>query len=230
MMTPDYRVISIGTLASHPLWNERGEVRTSHATCTLITAGDANILVNPSLPIQALTARMSERTPIKPAQVTHIFMTSFQRDHRRALRGFENAVWLLHEPERDAAMAAYKASRDEAVEAGDDELAALNSQEIALLERCEVAPDSLAPKVDLFPLPGVTPGNCGLLIALPGSTVLLTGDAVATYEHLEQGKVLPHCANLEQAQESFREAIEIADVLILGRDNVVFNPAKRWNQ
>ena len=52
-------------------------------------------------------------------------------------------------------------------------------------------------------------------------------DAVATLEHLQQGKVLPHCANLEQAQESFREAIEIADVLIPGRDNIVLNPMRQ---
>jgi hypothetical protein len=33
--------------------------------------------------------------------------------------------------------------------------------------------------------------------------------------------VLPECWNREQAIESFKEAIEIADVLIPGRDNVI---------
>ena len=68
----------------------------------------------------------------------------------------------------------------------------------------------------MFPLPGVTEGNCGLLLALPGSTVLICGDAIATSEHLERGKVLPNCHNIQQAQASFTEAIEIADVFILG--------------
>jgi glyoxylase-like metal-dependent hydrolase (beta-lactamase superfamily II) len=81
--------------------------------------------------------------------------------------------------------------------------------------------------VDLFPLPGVTPGTCGVLLALPGVTVLACGDAIPTFEHLSQGKVLPTAANIEQAEESFREAVEIADVLILGRDNIARNPLKR---
>src|SRR5688572_3288935 len=113
-MPLDYRIISIGTLAAHPLWNERGEIRTGHATTTLISSGDAHILVNPALPAQALLARMSERTPIRSEHITHIFLTSFQQDHRRALRQFEGATWLIHEPERQAALAAYVATRREA--------------------------------------------------------------------------------------------------------------------
>ena len=55
----------------------------------------------------------------------------------------------------------------------------------------------------------------------------LSGDTIATLEHLEQGKVLPHVGNLAQAQESFKEALEIADVLIPGRDNIMLNPMRR---
>ena len=87
--------------------------------------------------------------------------------------------------------------------------------------------DSIAPRVDLFPLPGVTAGTCGLLLAFPGSTVLICGDAIPTIEHLTQGKVLPTAASIAQAQESFKEAVEIADVLILGRDNLALNPLRR---
>src|SRR5688572_9878669 len=109
--SPEYRIISIGTLAAHPLWNEKGEVRTGHATTTLISSGGAHILVNPSLPPQALAARMSERTSIRPNQITHIFMTSLEQDHRRALRAFENAQWLAHEPEREAMISGLKVTR-----------------------------------------------------------------------------------------------------------------------
>jgi hypothetical protein len=56
---------------------------------------------------------------------------------------------------------------------------------------------------------------------------MICGDAIPTIEHLEQGKVLPWSENLDQAQESFKEAIEIADMLVLGRDNMVMNPTKR---
>jgi glyoxylase-like metal-dependent hydrolase (beta-lactamase superfamily II) len=226
-MTPEYRIMSIGTLSAHPLWDEKQPVRTGHATTVLIEAGQSKILVDPSLPAQVLTARMSERTRIRPSEITHVFLTSLEPERRRALREFPEAQWLVHEPEREAALAEYRRTRDEARDADDDELESIAQQELELVQRCEVAPDSLAPKVDLFPLPGVTPGTCGVLLALPGVTVLACGDAIPTFEHLSQGKVLPTAANIEQAQESFREAVEIADVLILGRDNIAMNPLKR---
>src|SRR5258705_8982567 len=109
---PEYRVISIGTLAAHPLWNEKTPLRTGHATTTLIDVGEnIHILVDPGLPAQALVARMSERTPLRPEQVTHVFMTSLEPDRRRALRAFEHAKWLVHEPEREAALAGYTGTR-----------------------------------------------------------------------------------------------------------------------
>jgi glyoxylase-like metal-dependent hydrolase (beta-lactamase superfamily II) len=226
-VTPDYRIISIGTLAAHPLWNEKGDVRTGHATSALIEVGDANILVNPGLPAQALLARMSERSMVKPSEVTHVFLSSLQQDHRRAISAFPQAVWLVHEPEREAALSGLQVTLNEARDAEDQDLIALVEREIEVVERCQVAPDTIAPNIDLFPLPGVTPGTCGLLIALPGSTVLICGDAIATAEHLSQGKVLQHSASIAQAQESFKEAVEIADVLVLGRDNLSLNPLRR---
>ena len=62
---------------------------------------------------------------------------------------------------------------------------------------------------------------------MPTRTVLIAGDAVATVEHLDRGQVLPTCVDVQTAQESLQEALEIADVIIPGRDNVVFNPLRR---
>lgn len=226
-MTPDYRVISIGTLAAHPLWDEKAALRTGHATTTLVSAGDVHILVNPGLPAQSFVARMAERTRVTPQQITHVFLTSLELDHFRALAAFDHATWLAHETEINAARAVFKELRTQALGAGNQKVAQIAQQELAMVDRCEAAPDSIAPKVDIFPLPGVTVGTCGLLIALPGSTVLICGDAIPTVEHLSQGKVLQRCVNLAQAQESFKEAVEIADVLILGRDNIALNPLRR---
>ena len=134
-MTPEFRIISLGTLAAHPLWNERGEVRTGHATCTLISVGDAHILVNPSLPAQAMAARMSERTVLKPDQITHVFLTAFPGDHRRALETFADATWLIHEPERQAAEAELNRMRHVAADVRDRELVNGNERENHTLER-----------------------------------------------------------------------------------------------
>lgn len=223
----DYRIISIGTLASHPLWNERGEVRTGHATTTLIRAGEHTILVDPSLPGEILEARLRERCGFGAERISHVFLTSFRPDLRRGLGRFDEARWWLAETEREAVGRSLIAAFEQARDAGETEQAQVLRDEIGLLRRCEPAPDQLAERVDLFPLPGRTPGSAGLLLSLPRSTVLLCGDAIPTSEHLERGQVLADCFNLEQARESFAEAVEIADLLILGRDNLVVNPTRR---
>ncbi len=226
-MSVNYRVISIGTLAAHPLWEDQLETRTGHATTTLIQTDDANILVDPSLPPQALLARLDERSNIEPQQITHVFLTSADVLHRRALAAFSSARWLVHEPELDAINTALATQLQEAQRGDEHEIAAAIEQEQEILRNCRLADDSIVPGVDLFPLPGVTQGSCGLLLPLPRATVLICGDAVATFEHLEQGKVLPACYDIEQAQESFTDAVEIADLLILGRDNLTLNPLRR---
>ena len=66
-----------------------------------------------------------------------------------------------------------------------------------------------------------------MLLSHTNSTTLIAGDAIATAEHLEQGRVLRGAFDVNQAQESFVEAIEIADVIVPGHDNLVLNPTRR---
>jgi glyoxylase-like metal-dependent hydrolase (beta-lactamase superfamily II) len=221
------RVISIGVLDAHPLWDERAPVRTGHATTTLITSGDARILVDPGLPAQILAARLGERANLAPADITHVFLTSFRPDARRALPAFDGAQWLIAEAEREAVGVPLVTRLQDAGSSGDEELAKTLKVEVALLQRCNAAPDRIAPGVDLFPLHGVTPGLTGLLLPQPRMTTLICGDAVPTVEHLERGIVPRWAADAEAAKESFLEALEIADVLVLGRDNLAVNPGKR---
>ena len=65
------RVISIGAMSAHPLWGERAAVRTGHATTSLIISREARILVDPGLPVAALTSRLLERANLKPSDITH---------------------------------------------------------------------------------------------------------------------------------------------------------------
>ncbi|MBK7403409.1 MAG: hypothetical protein IPJ41_01935 [Phycisphaerales bacterium] len=55
---------------------------------------------------------------------------------------------------------------------------------------------------------------------------MICGDAIPTVEHYAQGQVPKQCFDAKQAMESFKEAVEIADVLVLGRDNLVFNQGR----
>lgn len=225
------RIVSIGALSRHPLWALDGTrpKRASHATTTLVLDGDAAILVDPGLPGQILEARLLERSGLTPADITHVFLTSFKADMCRGLGLFEGAEWLVSEAEREAvgtplAMTLRRALEEEGPSS---EVVRELEAQVAMLSRCEVAPDKLTARVSLFPLPGVTPGLSGLLLAYPSRTTLIAGDAVATTEHLEQGKILDEVYNLKQAHESFAEAIEVADVIVPGRDNVQINPTKR---
>jgi len=220
----DYRIISIGALSRHELREDKGSPRTAHATTTLVRSGDCVILVDPGLPEQVMAARLSERAGIEPRDVTDVFLTNFRPAHRRGLAAFDHARWLVSERERET-VGVMLVERFR--ETQDDELRNMLQQEIELLAKFAPAPDRLAPHIDLFPLPGFTPGTCGLLLPQSRTTTLIAGDAVATAEHLEQGRVLPGCYDIEQARESLVEAVEIADFLIPGHDNLAINPTRQ---
>ncbi|MGJ8636920.1 MAG: MBL fold metallo-hydrolase [Phycisphaerales bacterium] len=231
----DIRILSIGTLSAHPLWNERSPVRTGHTTTTLIQTDDAKIIVDPGLPAQAIQARLSERAGLTPQDITHVFLTSFNPEARRAIELFDKAHWLISPTERETvgipiaqSLAQLAHSKQEADDRGDelpeDEqlLMDMLTKDIQLLQRIQPAEDTIVKSVDLFPLPGVSQGTCGLLISQPTTTTLICGDALPTVEHLQAGQVLEG-ADRKAAQASFQEAIEIADILIPGRDNITPN-------
>lgn len=241
-----HRVISIGTLESHPFWDrgagiragepgppgpEPAGTRPGHATCSLIVSESQGkqrrILVDPGLPAQAMQTRLFDRSGLRPSEITHVFLTCFTPEARRGLELFEDATWWINTPEREAVGVPMVTALRSAHEEGENELAAVLEREVALLQRCEPAPDTLADRVDLFPLPGVTPGMCGLLLEDARHTTVICGDALLTVEHIERGQVAPWAGSVAQAKESFAEAIEIADLLVPGRDNVIVNPVKR---
>ena len=219
----DYRVISIGALSRHELWGESAPSRTAHATTTLVRSGKQVILVDPGLPAQIVSARLQERAGIEPSQVTDVFLTCFRPAHRMGLGAFPNARWLISEAEREVTghhlIEHLEQEQDEAVRR-------ILAQDVAILKRCVAAPDRLADHVDLFPLPGFTAGTCGLLLSQVNCTVLIAGDAVATAEHLSQGRVLRSSVDTEQARQSLLEAVEIADAVIPGHDNLLLSPAR----
>ena len=219
----NFRIISIGTLSVHELWDQQGPARTPHATTTLITTEDRRILVDPGLPAEVVTARLAERSGLKPEDVSDVFLTNFRPAHRAGLLAFPNARWLISEAERESIgtglVEQFQNTEDEARRN-------TLQQEIALLKRCQAAPDQLAPQVDLFPLPGFTAGTAGLVLSHPQSTTVVAGDACATVEHIEFGRVLRGAADIEQAQESLMEVLQIADVIVPGHDNVLLSPMR----
>ena len=219
----DYRVVSIGALSRHELWDEGEAVRSPHATTVLIRTDERCLLVDPGLPRDALAARLHERSGLGLDAVTDVFLTNFRPAHRRALPALPHARWLIAEAEREGIgqqlVARFQQETDESTREA-------LKEEIDLLQRTEAAPDRIEEGLDIFPLPGFTPGTCGLLISEPRRTVLVAGDAAATREHVEHGRVLRGAEDAKQARESLAEVIEIADVLFPGHDNIMLNPTR----
>ena len=219
---PRLDVISIGTLSRNRLWNETGQLRTPHATTTLVRAGKRHILVDPGLPAQALGARLFERTGVRSDAIDTVFLTNFRPSHRAGLSLFTKAKVLIHEVEQQSAAAQIQRLIDQAPDE-DLDRAALE-RELELLESIKPADDQIADHVDLFPLFGYTPGTTGLLVSAVTYTALIAGDAVPTQDHFLAGQVLPDAQDIKAAQESMSEVYEIADLIVPGHDNVFANP------
>ncbi len=216
-------VISIGAMACNDMWEEKQPVRTAHATTTLIVTGDHRILVDPGLPPAALEQRLSERTGLKPTEVTDLFLTCWRPAHRRALGLFSDARWWMAEAERAAARQMLEITSSK-IGSDRDETRAMVDEDLALLARTANAPDKIAAGVDLFPLSGFTPGQAGLIVSMADSTTVVAGGAVATREHFLSGKVPPDCFDVKAALTSLAEIYEIADVIVPGYDNQFNNP------
>ena len=215
-------VISIGTLSRNRLWGETQNVRTPHATTTLIRTARRNILVDPGLPPQAIGARLFERTGLRPEQIDTVFLTNFRPSHRAGLPLFGESKIVMHELEQQMMATRLRALIEEAPHDDLDRGVLVN--ELKLLESIQPAEDKLADQVDLFPLFGYTPGTTGLLIAAPTTTTLVAGDAVPTLDHFLAGQIMPDAYDINAAGESMREVYEIADLIVPGHDNVFANP------
>jgi glyoxylase-like metal-dependent hydrolase (beta-lactamase superfamily II) len=213
-------IISIGTLSRNRLWNESEAVRTPHATTTLIRTGKRNVLIDPGLPAAALGARLFERTGLTPGKIDVVFLTNFRPSHRAGIELFPKARLLIGEIEQQTVRNQLEAD----IEQADDENAAEMQRDLQLLEKFEPAPDKLAEGIDLFPLPGFTPGTAALLSTTAATATLIAGDAVPTLDHFLAMQVLPECNDIRQAQESMREVYEIADLVVPGHDNLFVNP------
>ena len=225
-MAMTYDVVSIGCLSRNRFWNEPDAVRVAHATTILLREDNQCILVDPSLPEEVLAHRLNERVGLRPEDVDCVMLTSFSPVHRRGLRLFSKADWLIGTVEIQAVRAHLTQIAEAAQQAGGapDELVA---DELALLDRVKPAPDKLTRSVHLFPSPGPTTGHCSLLLTLATTTLVVAGDAIATRDYYDHGRVFEHCHHVEQARESFAELAELADQIIPGHDNL-FVPMSRY--
>lgn len=224
-MAVRYRVISIGTLSKNRLWSEGAAVRTAHATTTLVTDGDRRILVDPSLPAPALTARYFERTGRKLDDVTDVFCTTLRPVHRRSIEALPEARWWAPEEELETYRRHLEGLQESAGRLSQEDARNVES-DLRLIERFQAAPEKFTDQVHLYPLRGPSPGSAGLLLTPATTTVVLAGDAVLTVDHLLAGQVWEGSADAEAAAQALRDVLEVADVIIPGHDNLTLTPQR----
>ena len=197
-------VIAIGSLAKNRYWDEKAPKREEYATTTLVRTGKMVLVVDPGWPAEVLKHALYYRTGLAPEAVTHVFLTHFDAGHRRGIGLFEKAAWWMYDEEMnyvEAETAADAPARE-------------------VLARLKPVPEKLAPGLDIFPTFGHTPGHTSLILYTATETTILAGDAVLTRDHFEHADLGDVPWDLAKAKESFRDVMEIADVIVPGHDNV----------
>ena len=225
-MSVEYCVINIGTLSHNRLWGESSPVRVSCATTTLVRDEGRTILVDPSLPAEALAVRYGDRTGGKLADVTDVFCTTLRPVHRRGIAALDEAKWWAGQIEIET-YRSHLAGLLDSAERLDPEDVNMIEADLALLGRFAPAPEKFTRQVQFYPLLGASPGSAGLLLAPPTSTIVIAGDAAVTAQHVQAAQVWKGCAETEAAMASLADLLELADVIVPGHDNVMFAPG-RW--
>lgn len=225
-MTVEYTIISIGTLSMNRLWGESSPVRTSHATTTLVIDGKRQILVDPSLPAQALAARFFERTGKALSAVTDVFCTTLRPIHRRSVEAFEKANWWVNEAELEAYRSHLEGLSDSAGRLAPEDQKMVQA-DLKLLTRFQPAPEKFGEQISLYPLSGPSVGGAGLLLTPPLNTVVIAGDAGLTAEHIQRAQIWEGSVDHQSAMDSLSDLLEMADVVIPGHDNIMLSP-RQW--
>ncbi len=225
-MSVEYSVISIGALSRNRLWGESVAVRSSHATTTAVFDEGKVILVDPSLPAQALGPVFNERTGKQLADVTDVFCTTLRPVHRRSILALPEANWWAYQDEIDSHRAKLAALLESAERISPADAGQIEA-DLKLLESFRPAPEKFTEQVTVYPMAGASAGSAGLLLTPPTMSIVIAGDAVLTAEHFAMGQVWEGCEDREKALDTLRDVLELAEVIVPGHDNV-FIPPRRW--
>ena len=192
-------IITIGNLSRNRYWGE-SEERALHAvicTTTIISGKDFHVIVDPPLKDQpAMAAELKRRTGLTPGDIDVAFVTHEHGDHHVGLPNFPNAKWL----------------------AGAEVAAAINSTE-KYSKAVEPAGNKIHDDIDVIPIPGHTPGHQGLRFDYRGLSVFVAGDAVATRDFWDEGRIYFKALDIEVAKQSMKKIASISDIVVPGHDN-----------
>lgn len=202
-----WHILTIGHLSRNKFWGERNDTayRAPLATSALLLGEGQVIVTDPSLPAAGMRAALLDAAGLAPEDVTLVFSTHNHLDHHVDPLCFPNARWFM--PQVDL---------NYLHEHWDEHKRSFPGDDWETVQRCEPAPEELAPGLRLLPLPGHTAGTGGLLFCAPEGRVLLTGDAVMTREFYKAGEPYFFGWDNDQARQTILSLRGRADVIIPG--------------
>ncbi len=191
-------LVTVGHLSRNKYWGESVErsYRPTCCTTTVIRAGGQIVLVDPSLPPEAMVRALDQRTGLPASAIDTVFVTHRHGDHREGLEAFPQARWCMAAGE----LADWRSSEE-------------------VTDRIEVAPQSLAPGVELLPTPGHTSGLTSVAFTSDGARVVVSGDGVMTEEFFRHRDVYHNTVDHPAAVASLNLIASQADIVVPGHDN-----------
>ena len=216
-MKNKWHIVTIGHLTRNIYWGEDNSkvLHPCIATCSVVESEYGNILIDPSLPGEALAKELYDQTGIRAEDIAYTYSTHCHLDHWTGTEAFPNAKICM--PKEDLAYL----TEDRALYHG------VPGQEI---DRMVGISGELVPGFSLVPLPGHSLGLHGLLFDGPEGKILAAGDACMGYEYFHAKRGYFWSAEYELSCQSIEKAAEIADVIIPGHGNYFSVKAYKYDE
>jgi glyoxylase-like metal-dependent hydrolase (beta-lactamase superfamily II) len=196
-------VVTIGNLSRNRYWGESEEKSLHSVICTttVITGKNFHVVVDPSLAdTKAMAEELKRRTGLTPDDIDVAFVTHEHGDHHCGLPGFPKAKWLA------TAQAAAEINRTAKYQ-----------------KNVEVVGSTIFDVIDVLTTPGHTPGTAGLRFDYKGLSVFVAGDAIATRDFWDEGRIYFKALDVEVAKQSYKKIASISNIIVPGHDNYFVN-------
>ena len=192
-------IITIGNLSRNRYWGESEEKSLHSVICTttVITGKDFHVIVDPSLKdAKAMADELKRRTGLTPDNIDVVFVTHEHGDHHIGMPNFPNAKWLANPI-----------------------AAAIINEKENYAKKVESAGSTLFGVIDVVPAPGHTPGTSGLRFDYKGLSVFVAGDAVATKDFWDEGRMYFKALDMNESKKTMEKIASISNIVVPGHDN-----------